>query len=62
MITTVKLISISYPHKVTTYLCVMRVSKIYCLNEFPSFNTVLFTIVFILYIQSLFIFIFVFVN
>ena len=52
-ITIVKLINISSPHTVIFLVCVLRASEIYSHSKISVLNTVLLTIVTMLYITSL---------
>ena len=57
MITRVKLINVSFSDIVTSLCVSVRVPEIYSLSKFPVFNTVILTIVIMLYIRSLDLFI-----
>lgn len=48
MITTIRLVNTS----ITFYMCVMRDIKIYPLSHFHAYNTVMLTVVTMLYIRS----------
>ena len=52
MITTVNLVSVHHLTELQFFFLVMRTFKIYCLRDFPIHNTVLLTIVTMLYITS----------